>query len=641
MTLGLTLTETAVAIPSAQDSDGVPRFFVPPDAGHGAWKMAADAEARGGVSAEVRVFLDAQLEAGDVVLDLDPGFGFVALSAATAPRGVSAVFVAGVSRERLLLLQDAAADAGGWLEAVDWPDEVDLSDLLDTRLDTDGRVIVHAAAAQVRLLCERLHSMLATGRVLAICVSDAAVAAADGDAWSVAQAALQAVGMSCGSVAERDGDVVLLPMVGPPASAVIALPTGLVSQGIPADEAHGFELAPCDEVFPVAFRDPAAACPRVEPFVSQPVPGTADMRWSPRREGLSLIAPHSRTGYGIAGAHLLRALQELPVPVAFFPLGPVDRTLTDNPHLSAALARQGSFSDGAPSVRLSQQFDLAMHVGRGPRIGFTIFELDTFSERERHHLHRQDAIVVCTEWARQVCLANGITETPVHVVPLGVDRSIFNETVTATARSSDTVFLQVGKLEPRKGQLELLRAFEDAFTPRDSVRLVFACANPFVTRVDMEAMLRPFTSSRMASRITMVTTELGSQLDVARLMASASCGVFAARAEGWNLEALEMLSMGRHVIATDCTGHSAYLNRENALPITVDRWERAHSGAALGQWAAWGASQHEQLVAHLRDVHARRTSGALSCNDAGIATAVSLSWKAAAEALLRALATVG
>jgi hypothetical protein len=102
-----------------------------------------------------------------------------------------------------------------------------------------------------------------------------------------------------------------------------------------------------------------------------------------------------------------------------------------------------------------------------------------------------------------------------------------------------------------------------------------------------------------------------------------------------------MLSMGRHVIATDCTGHSAYLNRENALPITVDRWERAHSGAALGQWAAWGASQHEQLVAHLRDVHARRTSGALSCNDAGIATAVSLSWKAAAEALLRALATVG
>jgi glycosyltransferase involved in cell wall biosynthesis len=136
-----------------------------------------------------------------------------------------------------------------------------------------------------------------------------------------------------------------------------------------------------------------------------------------------------------------------------------------------------------------------------------------------------------------------------------------------------------------------------------------------------------------------MSRELPTAQDVARLMAGADCGVFAVRAEGWNLEALEMLSRGKTVIATDTTAHTAFLTTANARLIRVDAMEPALNGAVTGSWAAWGESQHEQLVTHLQSVHDERQRGALPLNTAGIDTATRLSWDASADALLAALAT--
>ncbi len=142
----------------------------------------------------------------------------------------------------------------------------------------------------------------------------------------------------------------------------------------------------------------------------------------------------------------------------------------------------------------------------------------------------------------------------------------------------------------------------------------------------------------MRSRITVMSSELPTANDVADLMASADCGVFPVRAEGWNLEALELLSMGKAVIATDCTAHSAFLTGRNARLIAIDGAEPATNGT--GNWAAWGDAQHDQLVAHLRAVHAERQQNALPLNAEGIATAARFSWEASADALLAALSAI-
>jgi glycosyltransferase involved in cell wall biosynthesis len=127
---------------------------------------------------------------------------------------------------------------------------------------------------------------------------------------------------------------------------------------------------------------------------------------------------------------------------------------------------------------------------------------------------------------------------------------------------------------------------------------------------------------------------VGGHEELAALMRAADCGVFPARGEAWNLEVLEMMSCGRPVIVTDFGGPTEYVDRSNALLIEIDDlepaadpvWNTVFSERKTGEWAHLGERQIDQLVAHLRDVHARKQAGDALRNDAGIATAERSSW---------------
>ncbi len=91
------------------------------------------------------------------------------------------------------------------------------------------------------------------------------------------------------------------------------------------------------------------------------------------------------------------------------------------------------------------------------------------------------------------------------------------------------------------------------------------------------------------------------------------------------------------MIATNYSAHTAFLTPANARLIEVDGLDLAPGGPEGAAWAAWGESQHEQLVTQLRAVHAERQDGSLGRNDAGIATAKACSWDESALAILRAI----
>ncbi len=587
------------AIESIQcGANGVPRFRVTPRPSHRDWAATVDAEREGGVAAEFRMFLDAQLADDDLLLDLDPAFGFVSLSAATKPETRHHVLTIADGECAATLLQSDARSAG-----------VSLTLAQRSQVETDGlaplvtrshahiaQLFVHVAPDRVRTTLTSLQSLTTSGHIAAILCDARNLRAVDG---ALLYQTLTLAGFVPHQLAEQDNEAILIAMsVNDPPAPIIALH----ARSIPQVDVSTFSV-----------RGVSAAA---EPFGP-----------------INFIAPFCRTGYGVTGAHLLKALVEVGADVAYFPLGAVDRRIAEVPTLDRALARQDDFDRKAPSVRLAQQFDLATHVGSGERIGFPIFEINQFTARELHHLRAQDRLFVCSRWAREVLRNNGITHIPIHVVPLGVDRTVFNEMVPSVRSINDTVFIQVGKLEPRKGQLDLLRAFEAAFRPNDAVRLSLYCHNPFVDAATLARALHPFRTSPMSRRIDLHTDPLATHHDVARVMRGADCGVFCSRAEGWNLEALEMLAVGKPVIATNYSGHTEFLSDENAHLIHVDHLEMA----GVGAWAAFGARQHEQLVEHLRTVHAARRVGPLDLNRAGIDTATHLSWKNAATQMLRAL----
>lgn len=217
----------SASIPSAQVTpDGQPRFHVPVPASTAGWDAAVADEEAGGVAADVRIFLDAQLSDGDVLVDQDPGFGFIALGAATAPGGLPSVLVSGVDAARLSQLQAAASDVGAVIDAAPMERNT-LQALVNSRLDDEGRLFVHVASAQVSTILSTFREHVDSGRLVAICVGDAPRATA----WPAASRALAGASYVPCAIAERNGQAILIPQSDPPTAAVIALPSELVNGG--------------------------------------------------------------------------------------------------------------------------------------------------------------------------------------------------------------------------------------------------------------------------------------------------------------------------------------------------------------------------------------------------------------------------
>jgi glycosyltransferase involved in cell wall biosynthesis len=354
---------------------------------------------------------------------------------------------------------------------------------------------------------------------------------------------------------------------------------------------------------------------------------------------LNVTAPVNQLGYGVVALNILKALVAEGHEPAWFPMPPVEAPPQDHPLLDAARQRTALFDPKAPSLRIWHQFDLAHHVGRGLHAAFPIFELDRFSSAELHHLRAQDVVFAPTKWAQNVLVEAG-AGWPIHVANFGVDCSQFP--VAPLPVSPLTTFLNVGKWEYRKGHDVLLRAFDAAFSAGDQVKLVLACHNPVARKAGYnEDWRRCAKAGRLADKVVLVD-RMESQADVAALMASSDCGVFPARAEGWNLPLLEMLATGRPVIATRYAAHTEFCTDDNSLLIDVDETEDAFDGVwfhGQGAWARLGPRQFDQLVEHMRSIHRQKQDGSLGVNVAGAQTAQGLTWAATVRQIVSSLSS--
>jgi glycosyltransferase involved in cell wall biosynthesis len=343
---------------------------------------------------------------------------------------------------------------------------------------------------------------------------------------------------------------------------------------------------------------------------------------------------------GVVGANLLAHCPRVGLEAAYFPVGPVEASPRHADAVREARARAASFDPLAPSVRYWHPDDLAHHVGKGLRAGYTIFEVDRLSAAARHHLSSQDLVLVPTAWAARVVEANGIPAGRIRVVPHGVDASVFYP--LPLSPDGPTTFLNVGKWEIRKGHDALAEAFNAAFTPADDVKLVMHCDNPFLDDGGNREWADLYLNSPLgkAGKITVSPGRYRTQEELAGLYASAHCGVFPSRAEGWNNGLVEMLAMGRHAVATDYSAHTEFLTPECCRLIGIDSLERAYDGRWFkgeGNWARLGPPQMEQLVWHLRSVHKQRREGALGLNRAGADRTAAFGWVRACERLRAAI----
>jgi glycosyltransferase involved in cell wall biosynthesis len=354
---------------------------------------------------------------------------------------------------------------------------------------------------------------------------------------------------------------------------------------------------------------------------------------------LNITTPVNSLGYGVVGLNLLLSLSRLGHEPALWPIGDVDVEEENVELMRRMLERTGFFNPAAPSLRVSNQGNMAQHIGRGPHCGLPIFELTRFTSVELHHLGAQDLLFVPSGWARDVLVDNGLPAARIRVAPFGVDTGIFG--FVDRVAPGPTVFLNVGKWEVRKGHDVLGEAFSKAFSAKDDVRLVLLTPNPFNSAEESDGWEEAFRGSPLGRKVQIIKDRLPSQRDVAALMAGADCGVFPFRGEGWNFGLAEMMAMGKNVIATHYSAPTEYLSADNARLVEVDGLEDAVDAKwfhGQGQWAEYGERQIEQLVEHLREVHRLKQSGALHPNLAARDTMAKLTWDGTARLITAALA---
>lgn len=351
---------------------------------------------------------------------------------------------------------------------------------------------------------------------------------------------------------------------------------------------------------------------------------------------INLIAPCNNLGYGVVGYNFLKTLVSRGHTVAYFPIGKPERG--GDPRLNDLIqhtrANAFFFNRDAPSIRIWHQYELDLFPGRGPKIGFPIFELNRFDARELHHLQSLDKIFVASEWAKKVIEDNGIS-VPTKVVPFGVDTGLFyrdeEEREASYWTRHKTIFINVGKWEVRKGHNELLEAYCKAFKPEDNVELWMVNDNPFI-RGENELWKKKYIESPMGQNIR-IYPRMTSQEDLRSLFNQADCGVFPSKAEGWNLEILEMMACGTHIIASNYSGHTAFVDSENSLLLEPIGMEEARDGRWFHGQGEWAKFDIDQLVYHMREIHRKKQSGELGINEAGLKTVKKFTWENAVKVM--------
>ena len=115
---------------------------------------------------------------------------------------------------------------------------------------------------------------------------------------------------------------------------------------------------------------------------------------------LNVVSPINQLGYGVAGLNICKELDRIS-PVSLFPISQPTVTSQEDFDIIQDMIRNSKKPDfDAPCLRIWHQHDMSQFVGRGEKIGFPIFELDSFNEIEKHHLSWLDKIFVCSNWAK-------------------------------------------------------------------------------------------------------------------------------------------------------------------------------------------------------------------------------------------------
>jgi glycosyltransferase involved in cell wall biosynthesis len=358
--------------------------------------------------------------------------------------------------------------------------------------------------------------------------------------------------------------------------------------------------------------------------------------------GLNIQCFLSYLSYGIASKNIISNLHLVTAlsPIAVFPNGPIQlNPLDDNVLLlQQYINNTSNYSINGHSLKIGHQFSLEGQIGNESQSALTIFELNTLTDRERHHINALDKIFVCSHWAKKIINEQTKHKQTCYVAPLGVNPTIFN-LQNNKPHEDKFVIVNIGKWEQRKGHDFIIDVFNAAFDPMfdKDVELWMFPANPFPQAQEQVRHFEHLYKSSPMGQNVKIWGRFASQTEISHALSSADVGFFPSHAEGFNLPVLELMAMGKQVIVTNYSAHTEYCNDENSHLIPTTDLEPAFDGVWFnnqGYWASFDQNTFDFCVEKLRKLHMLKKNGVLEQNNAGVLTASQFSWKNTAQKII-------
>jgi len=344
-------------------------------------------------------------------------------------------------------------------------------------------------------------------------------------------------------------------------------------------------------------------------------------------KNLNVMAPINSLGYGVASKNTTTFLNKF-FDISLFTIGqPEFQSQEEYNSFSDMIQKsRSSFDKEAPCLKIWHEFDMGIRAGRGDLIAYSFFELNKMNDIKKYNLSQCEKVIVASEWAKNI-VEEETGHRNVYVAPLGVDHTVFFPT---GQEQEKFVIFNCGKWEIRKGHDIILEVFQSAFPDNKDVELWMMCQNPVASPEYNQQWNNHYKQDFRTNLIDRVQDHR----QLAQIMNQTSCGLFPSRAEGWNLELLEMMSCGKPVITTDYSSHTEFCTDENSIKFKPSKFEDAkdgiYFGGGEGEWASLDEIKND-LVEALRSLYEKWKVDKKIINKSGILSSQNFNWLNTAE----------
>ena len=242
------------------------------------------------------------------------------------------------------------------------------------------------------------------------------------------------------------------------------------------------------------------------------------------------------------------------------------------------------------------------------KVGRTMFETDRIPHGWPKRLNKMDEIWVPSKFHLETFGGSGVVKEKLSVLGEPVDTQFFNpETAGRDFLFPDhdderrkIRFLSIFKWETRKGWDVLLKAYFNEFHKTDPV-VLYLLSNAFHSTSDFEGEIKKYTENVLnlsldnMPEIYVLESGIPQNL-MPTLYNSVDALVQPSRGEGWGRPHCEAMSSGLPIIATNFSGTTEFINKNNSYPLSWTHMSEITEGAFKGHFWAEPSSEHLQSL---------------------------------------------